>query len=226
MVILLQVAAVRILLKIYSIVYLQRYQKGLKRQFRKDFAAGFEDWKKAQGGKTSPQLLKGSDVILHLRTSEEHEAAAKAAAKSASNKLKTPDLTTRFELSQNTSSQHQLTQRSTDPETSHQTEFVNPNHFAKDIHTALHPRRTSHKGPEEDVDKLAEKVSEKLKIKAVPVESRIPSTTEDDPYMSYLQSVSLDIDSKPVDQFKIEATYDNCQEAYIRFLSKNCFLNI
>lgn len=210
--------ACSILLKIYSIVYLQNFQKGLKRQFRKDF----ENWKnqqqnqRAQGANKPQQMLKGSDVILHLRTSEEREAEA---IKTKSGKLKTPNLT----LSASTSSHQHLTQRP-ESQNSHQTEFVNPNHFAKDIHSALHRRkRSSHNAEfesENDPDKLCSEVTEKLKIQA-----RIPSTTEDDPFMSYLQSVSLDIDSKPVDQLRIDSTFDNCQEAYIRFLSVNGHFN-
>jgi len=151
----------------------------------------------------STQIIKGSDFI-HLRN--EQDCSSKVPSTGFKKSI--------AGISQNTFSRPQLAQNSHKKEFSN---FVNPNDFAADIASALHQVCTNKVKPN---DKPKEKRSVQNNESKEELTKELPVTTEDDPYMSYVKSISIDLDEVPLDQFRINASFDQCQEAYVRFLSK------
>jgi len=210
---------------------LQRFRREKRKQFKQDFY----NWKQQQQqrkassslvaptvncdiqnnkrGKYAP-IIKASEVGITLRTQDEHAQASKVAVEQS-------DKVYREKFIGKTSNTPHLFQSQTGSvrrlENSQQlhpaaasTEFVNPNHFASDIAAALNKKKRTNS---QQCQNLEEAVEDNKPV--LPV-----IDTEDDPYMSYVEYIQLDVDSKPCDQFRISASFDSCHEAYIRFLSK------
>lgn len=203
---------------------LQRFRRGIKKQFKQDYY----NWKlQRQQGSATPSvicpnqnnkegenygpILKASEVGVTLRTQEEHSRAANEQKDNAAKFIGTAAVKTPHLFQSQSGSVQRL-------ENSHQAhtaaEFVNPNHFASDIAAALNKKKHL----------CSSQQRRNLKDDDGP---HLPNIdTEDDKYMSFIEYIQLDVDSKPVDQFRISASFDSCHEAYIRFLSKYRLLNL
>ena len=203
---------------------MQRFRREKKKQFKHDFY----NWKQQQQQHKSSSvastndcpiqsnkrgdyapILKASEVGITLRTQDEHAQASKVAVEQS-------DKVYRQKFIGKTSNTPHLFQSQTGSvrrlENSQQldaaTEFVNPNHFASDIAAALNKKKRTNSQQRQNLEEAVE-------------QDTLPRIqTEDDKYMSYIEYIQLDVDSKPCDQFRISASFDSCHEAYIRFLSK------
>lgn len=205
---------------------MQRFRREKKKQFKQDFY----NWKQQQQQRKSSlvaptddcpiqsnsrgnyaPILKASEVGITLRTQDEHAQASKVAVEQS-------DKVYREKFIGKTSNTPHLFQSQTGSvrrlENSQQlhaaTEFVNPNHFASDIAAALNKKNRTNSQQRQNLEEGDGPVTPYLP----------PIVTEDDKYMSYIEYIQLDVDSKPCDQFRISASFDSCHEAYIRFLSK------
>ena len=202
---------------------MQRFRREKKKQFKQDFY----NWKQQQQQRKSSlvaptddcaiqsnsrgdyaPILKASEVGITLRTQDEHTQASKVAVEQS-------DKVYREKFIGKTSNTPHLFQSQTGSvrrlENSQQldaaTEFVNPNHFASDIAAALNKKKRTNSQQRQNLEEAVEQDLPRIQ-------------TEDDKYMSYIEYIQLDVDSKPCDQFRISASFDSCHEAYIRFLSK------
>ena len=180
----------------------------MKRQFREDYKKWKNQKQAPPGSAAPPYLLSGAEVgnILNFKQSRNE---------------------TSQHLQQNLLSQQQQPEEQqmgiSPVGTSETAEFLNPNHFRSIADSMYKARCTPTKfnnehpahaegPPVRHSKKPSEKIGQKVRS--------IPATSEDDPYMSYVKTVELDVDSHPCDQFKITSTYDCCHEAYMRLLSK------
>ena len=204
---------------------MQRFRREKKKQFKHDFY----NWKQQQQQHKSSSvastddcpiqsnkrgdyapILKASEVGITLRTQDEHAQASKVAVEQS-------DKVYRQKFIGKTSNTPHLFQSQTGSvrrlENSQQldaaTEFVNPNHFASDIAAALNKQKRTNSQQRQNLEEAEQDTPALPNI-----------ATEDDKYMSYIEYIQLDVDSKPCDQFRISASFDSCHEAYIRFLSK------
>lgn len=184
----------------------------MKKQFQEDF----NKWKNQRQGEIfdgGPRILSGAEMghVLTSNRQQKRREATHISQTSTSAPYQSPN--------------------------AHKSEFLNPNHFQSIADSVrnirFHPKLVKSKTSatsetlnrntpvhEDDADPL------------VPVAPAEPVAkpfdfpdTEDDPYMSYVQAVELDVGGQYIDSFKIVQTFDSCHEAYIRFLSVNGHFN-
>lgn len=205
---------------------MQRFRREKRKQFKQDFY----NWKQQRKaslvaptvdcdiqsnkrGEYAP-ILKASEVGITLRTQDEHVNALKGSdkvhrekfiGKTSADTSKTPHL-----FQSQTGSVGRLENSQQLQPAAAATEFKNPNQFASDIAAALNKKNRTNSRQRQNLEEAVEDTKPVLPV----------IETEDDPYMSYLEYIQLDVDSKPCDQFRISASFDSCHEAYVRFLSK------